>query len=274
MKWRGRQRSSNVDDRRSMKGPAVAGGGLGLFVIALIVYFMGGDPGVVLENAPAARQSSPVISEQESDELAEMVSVVLRETENVWNRKFPQEFGRPYREPTLVLFSGSVESACGIAGAAVGPFYCPPDQKVYIDLSFYRTLRDRLGAPGDFAQAYVIAHEVGHHVQNLSGVATRVRSAQSRSSREDANALSVQMELQADCYAGVWAHGAERTDLLNPGDIQEALNAASAIGDDALQRQSDGTVRPETFTHGTSEQRVSWFRRGYQTGEIGACNTF
>ncbi|MBW3670169.1 MAG: zinc metallopeptidase [Acidobacteria bacterium] len=213
------------------------------------------------------------VSPQEGDELAEMVSVVLRETENVWNQKFPEQFGSSYREPQLVLFSGAVQSACGVAGAAVGPFYCPPDQKLYIDLSFYQTLRDRLGAPGDFAQAYVIAHEVGHHVQNLTGTADQVRAAQARGSQRDANELSVRMELQADCYAGIWAHEMRGDDFLQTGDIEEAMNAASAIGDDALQQQS-GTVRPETFTHGTSEQRVSWFRRGYETGDVAACDTF
>lgn len=269
MRWRGRQGSSNVEDRRGMKGPVVAAGGLGALVIALLVYFMGGDPGVVLENQPAG----PAISEQEGDELAEMVSVVLRETENVWNQKFPEQFGSSNREPQLVLFSGAVESACGVAGAAVGPFYCPPDQKLYIDLSFYQILRDRLGAPGDFAQAYVIAHEVGHHVQNLTGTADQVRAAQARGSQRDANDLSVRMELQADCYAGIWAHEMRGDDFLETGDIEEAMNAASAIGDDALQQQS-GTVRPETFTHGTSEQRVSWFRRGYETGDVASCDTF
>lgn len=256
-----------------MKGPVVAGGGIGMLVLAAIVYFLGGDPGVVLEQAGGGAQQ-PAISQQESDELAEMVGVVLRETENVWNELYPQAFGSVYREPTLVLFNGAVESACGIAGAAVGPFYCPPDQQLYIDLSFYRTMRERLGAPGDFAQAYVIAHEVGHHVQNLSGVADRVRAAQSRSSQAEANALSVRMELQADCYAGLWAHHTRGSDFLEPGDIEEALGAAAAIGDDALQQQAGGAVRPESFTHGSSAQRVEWFRRGYQTGDVGACNTF
>lgn len=255
-----------------MRGPVVAGGGIGVFVIALVVYLLGGDPGVVLENRPT--RPAPVISEGESDELAEMVSVVLRETETVWNEKYSDSFGGPYREPTLVLFSGAVESACGIAGAAVGPFYCPPDQKLYIDLSFYQMLRERLGAPGDFAQAYVIAHEVGHHIQNLTGVADQVRAAQARGSQTDANDLSVRMELQADCYAGIWAHEVRRSDFLEPGDIEEALGAASAIGDDALQRQTQGTVRPETFTHGTSEQRVSWFRRGFESGDVRSCETF
>ena len=250
----------------------MAGGGIGAIVIALIVYFLGGDPGVVLENQPAV-QSGPAVSQQESDELAEMVSVVLRETENVWHEKF-REFGETYQEPQLVLFAGSVQSACGIAGAAVGPFYCPADGKLYIDLGFYQTLRERIGAPGDFAQAYVIAHEVGHHVQNLIGVADQVRAAQSRSSQTEANALSVAMELQADCYAGIWAHEMRGEDFLESGDIEEALGAASAIGDDALQQQSQGTVRPETFTHGSSEQRVRWFSRGYETGDVRSCDTF
>ncbi len=272
MKWRGRQGSSNVQDRRGMKGPVMAGGGLGALVIALVVYFLGGDPGIVMQQQPAS-QGGPAISQQESDELAEMVSVVLRETEQVWNKKF-REFDETYREPQLVLFTGAVESACGVAGASVGPFYCPSDQQLYVDLSFYETLRDRIGAPGDFAQAYVIAHEVGHHVQNLVGIADQVRSRQAVGSEADANQLSVRMELQADCYAGIWAHEMRGEDFLEPGDIEEALGAASAIGDDALQQQSGGAVRPETFTHGTSEQRLSWFRRGYETGDVGACNTF
>ena len=207
--------------------------------------------------------------------MAQFVRVVLAETEDVWNTLFRQEMGRDYPEPTLVLFSGAVQSACGFAQAAVGPFYCPLDQQVYIDLSFYDDLRRRFGAPGDFAQAYVIAHEVGHHVQNVLGIADEVRGAQQRVSQGEANQLSVRLELQADCFAGVWARQTQQTTgILEPGDIEEALNAAAAIGDDRLQRQSQGTINPESFTHGTSAQRMQWFRQGFESGDPQTCNTF
>jgi predicted metalloprotease len=208
------------------------------------------------------------------DEGAEFVSVVLADTEDTWTGVFRTE-GRSYREPTLVLFTGAVESACGFAQAAVGPFYCPGDQKVYIDLAFYEDLKNRFRAPGDFAQAYVIAHEVGHHVQNLLGISSRVQAARARASEADGNALSVLLELQADCFAGVWGHHANRTrQLLEEGDIEEGLTAASAIGDDRMQRQAGRYVTPESFTHGSSEQRVRWFRRGLEEGNLGACDTF
>ncbi|MCU0538027.1 MAG: zinc metallopeptidase [Hydrococcus sp. Prado102] len=209
-----------------------------------------------------------------NDEMADFVSVVLADTEDTWHGIF-QQSGQTYREPTLVLFRGAVESGCGYAEAAMGPFYCPLDEKVYIDLSFYQDLKNRFQAPGDFAQAYVIAHEVGHHVQNLLGISDKVRAAQRQVSEVEANQLSVRQELQADCFAGVWAHHAERSrQILEAGDIEEALNAASSIGDDRLQKQSRGYVVPESFTHGSSAQRVRWFKRGIETGEPAQCNTF
>jgi len=235
------------------------------------------DPRVLLQNldsgapAPSAPARPPAAG---NDPGREFVSVVLADTEETWGALFSAS-GKRYREPTLVLFSGAVQSACGFAQAAVGPFYCPGDAKVYIDLSFYDDLARRFGAPGDFAQAYVIAHEIGHHVQNLLGITERVHALQQRASREQANALSVRLELQADCLAGVWAHHAERArDLLERGDIEEGLRAAAAIGDDRLQRQSRGYVAPDSFTHGSSDQRVRWFRRGIDSGRTDACDTF
>jgi predicted metalloprotease len=256
------------------------GGGLGGIVVLLIALLLGADPRQLLEQVqvdggPGSVSSTDVPAglPPEADELAQFVSVVLAETEDVWGELF-REGGEAYREPTLVLFSDYVQSACGIAGAAVGPFYCPGDAKLYIDLTFYDDLRSRFGAPGDFAQAYVIAHEVGHHVQNLLGTADQVRSMQSRGGEREANRLSVRMELQADFYAGVWAHHAAQRGILEAGDIEEALAAASAIGDDRLQRQSQGTIVPDSFTHGTAEQRMRWFRHGYETGDPEAGDTF
>jgi predicted metalloprotease len=222
-------------------------------------------------SAPAAPTGQKATLE---DEQSQFVAVVLADTEDTWNAVF-RNAGRQYQEPTLVLFSGSVRSACGFAQAAMGPFYCPADQKVYIDLSFYSDLKNRFRAPGDFAQAYVIAHEVGHHVQTLLGVSEQVQRKKARLSKVEANQLSVRQELQADCLAGIWAHHADRTrNLLERGDIEEGLNAASAIGDDRMQKQSQGYVTPESFTHGSSAQRVKWFKRGYQTGDVNACDTF
>lgn len=277
MRWIGGRQSINVEDRRGAGGLAV-GGGIGSIVIALIVYLLGGDPSIVTDQAPAPSQS-PAQSRSgqgyapTDDSLKQFVSVVLAETEDTWNALFQQN-GMQYREPRLVLFSGQVQSACGMAGAAVGPFYCPMDSKVYIDLSFYRQLRERLGAPGDFAQAYVIAHEIGHHVQNLLGISDQVHRAQQRSSKAEANDLSVRLELQADYLAGVWAHYAQKEGILDPGDLEEAMNAASAIGDDRLQMESQGYVVPDAFTHGTSEQRMSWFRRGVEQGNLEGGDTF
>ena len=265
----GSQRASgNVEDRR---GLGMVGGGLGVggIVVALIAYFLGFDPGTAINvaqqvSSPAADQRS-VPKGTPSDEMGQFVSRVLGSTENVWGRLFAQSKSE-YRAPTLVLYDGAVRSACGLGQAAMGPFYCPNDEKLYVDLSFYRDLQSRFHAPGDFAQAYVIAHEVGHHVQKLTGTFRRVQPK--------SNAASVRMELQADCYAGVWGHYADLMNQLDPGDVEEALAAAAAIGDDRLQKQAQGRVVPESFTHGTSEQRVRWFRRGFDSGRPADCDTF
>jgi predicted metalloprotease len=238
--------------------------------------FFGVDPSVVLQGGGDADyyETPGQPTSPEEDRLAEFSSAVLADTEDTWNALF-QQLGGDYREPTLVLYSGAVQSACGFAQAAVGPFYCPGDEKLYLDLSFFRDMARRLQAPGDFAQAYVIAHEVGHHVQRLTGFTQKVEQARRQASPEQANAMSVRLELQADCFAGVWAHHAQRTrNVVEPGDIEEALGAASAVGDDRLQMKSRGYVAPESFTHGTSEQRASWFRRGYEAGRPQACDTF
>jgi hypothetical protein len=244
-------------------------------VLALVVYLLGGDPSAVTNMAPPPAADVPAGQRAGApDPQSDFVSMVLADTEDTWKSVFRKRFGQPYEEPQLVLFTGAIQSACGFAQQAMGPFYCPRDHRVYIDLAFYRELRERFHAPGDFAQAYVIAHEVGHHVQNLLGVADKVGAAQERSGRRGANALSVKMELQADCYAGLWAHYADRArHVVEPGDIDEALNAASAIGDDRLQG-AQGRVVPESFTHGSSAQRMGWFRRGYETGKMEACDTF
>ena len=270
----GGRRSDNVIDARGRGiGLPVVGGGLGMAVLALVVYLLGGDPSAVTNTASSAPQGAPAAPGARNPQ-SDFVSVVLADTEDTWNEVF-REHGRTYEDPQLVLFTGAVESACGFAQQAMGPFYCPRDHRVYIDLAFYRELRERFHAPGDFAQAYVIAHEVGHHVQNLLGVSDQVSSAQERSGRRGANALSVRLELQADCYAGLWAYHADRARrVVEPGDIDEALNAASAIGDDRLQRATRGYVVPESFTHGSSAQRSAWFRRGYESGRMETCNTF
>ena len=277
MRWRGERQSSNIEDRRGMSAGKVAvGGGLGTVLILIVALIFGADPRQLLEQLPS-EPSSEVQSSRpanpEEEELKQFVSVVLAKSEDVWTDVFKQN-GRQYREPTLVLFTDQVRSACGMAGAAVGPFYCPGDQKVYIDLSFYEELRRRFNAPGDFAQAYVIAHEVGHHVQNLLGISDRVDAARQRMSEVEANQLSVRLELQADFFAGVFARHVKDQGVLEPGDIEEALNAASAIGDDKIQRQQSGYVVPDSFTHGSSEQRLRWFKRGYDTGDIRQGDTF
>ncbi|MCA1566861.1 MAG: zinc metallopeptidase [Acidobacteria bacterium] len=277
MRWRGRRESANVEDRRGMsRGGMAVGGGLGTIVLVVVALLFGADPRELLDqnqgNPAQGTQTSGRVNPQE-DELKQFSSVVLAETEDVWNTLF-QQAGRRYREPTLSLFTGQTRSACGVAGASVGPFYCSGDEKVYIDLSFYRDLKTKLGAPGDFAQAYVIAHEVGHHVQHLLGTMEQVNARQGRMSEAQGNRLSVMLELQADFYAGVWAHYAARRGIIEPGDIEEALDAASAIGDDRLQRQGQGYVVPDSFTHGSSEQRVRWFKRGYETGDIRQGDTF
>lgn len=277
MKWQGRRGSSNIEDRRGTRYGKAGGIGIGTVVLALIAMYFGQDPSVVLQNA---QQSTPTAEEgpyqETADEaqLREFIAVVLADTEDTWGQIFTQA-GRTYKQPTLVLFSGAVESACGFAQAAVGPFYCPGDHKLYIDLTFYQELQSRFGAPGDFAQAYVVAHEVGHHVQTLLGISEKNMAARQRASEAEANALSVRQELQADCFAGIWAHNADRLrQLLEQGDIEEGLNAASAIGDDRLQKQTRGYVAPESFTHGSSEQRVRWFKRGYEAGSVPNCDTF
>lgn len=279
MRWTTGRRSRNVEDRRGVRvSRKAAGGGLGIIVVALIAIYFGVDPTVFLDqqgtsSSVSTYTTSKPISPAEN-QLADFVSVVLADTEDTWQALFNQ-LGETYSEPTLVLFSGAVQSACGFAQAAMGPFYCPADQKVYIDLSFYQDLKNRHGAPGDFAQAYVIAHEIGHHVQTLLGISEKVHSARMRVGQTEGNQLSVMQELQADCFAGVWAHHADRArQILEQGDIEEALNAASAIGDDRLQRQATGYVTPDSFTHGSSKQRVRWFKQGLDTGDIGDCNTF
>ena len=282
MRWQVGRRSSNVEDRRGGSGGApvgMAGGGIGVIVIALLAMFLGVDPRVVLQQVPSTSQrpDSTTVGTTRvpgEDQLAEFVSVVLADTEDTWHELFRQQ-GAVYQEPKLVLFSDTVNSACGFAQAAMGPFYCPADQKVYIDLSFYRDLKDQHQAPGDFAQAYVIAHEVGHHVQTLLGISQKVHALKSRMTQTEANQLSVRQELQADCFAGVWAHHAQKArQILEQGDIEEALNAASSIGDDRLQRRSGGSIVPESFTHGSSAQRVRWFKQGIERGSLDQCNTF
>lgn len=278
MRWRNPRRSSNIEDRRgtrvSMK--AVGGGIGGLVLLIIIMLWGGGDPGAVLPgNTNTAFEETPLLPEEEQ-QLADFVSLVLGDTEVTWNDIFAEEGLGDYPEPTLVLFSGAVDSECGFAQSAMGPFYCPLDERVYIDLIFYRDLRDRFGAPGDFAQAYVIAHEVGHHIQNQLGIMDEVQNAQQQSfSQAEANRLSVMLELQADCLAGVWAYNTEQArDVLEQGDVQEGLNAASSIGDDKLQMESQGRVTPDSFTHGSSAQRVSWFETGLESGNINSCDTF
>lgn len=277
MKWKGRTRSSNVSDRRGQKrspgGKPLIGGGLGL-VILIAFTLLGGNPmDIINQVGPSQVQETPYVASAEEEELAEFVSVVLYDTEVIWEEVLAEE-GIEYREPTLVLFSGSVQSACGIAGSAMGPFYCSADESVYIDLSFYRELRNRFKAPGDFAMAYVIAHEVGHHVQNLLGVTDQVHELRGKVSQEEYNEYSVRLELQADYLAGVFAYHAQEMNLLEDGDLEEALTAANAIGDDTLQKQTQGYVVPDSFTHGTSAQRQRWFYKGYQTGNLDNWDTF
>ena len=282
MRWRNGRESDNVEDRRGMSIPrgAKIGGlsGLGLVAVVLIGMFLGIDPTVLLQGGPEIQ--APSVSVERggrpgiNDDQRKFVAVVLAETEDVWHEAF-QKRGRTYQAPTLVLYSGAVESACGLAGSAVGPFYCPSDHKVYLDLSFFDDLRTRFSASGDFAQAYVIAHEVGHHVQTLLGISKKVQELQARVNPSERNKLSVRMELQADCLAGVWAHQADKSrQILEAGDIEEGLNAASAIGDDRIQRKTQGYVVPDAFTHGSSAQRVRWFKLGFEQGNLQSCDTF
>ncbi|MGQ0634575.1 MAG: KPN_02809 family neutral zinc metallopeptidase [Planctomycetaceae bacterium] len=281
MRWRGGRESENVEDRRSMGPPVMVGGGLGLLLLVVVVALLGGNPLALLQQLPQAPPGGgqvgvPQPGEQGEvdDEARQFVAVVLGDTEDVWTEQF-RRMGKVYREPKLVLFSGSTRSGCGFASAQVGPFYCPRDETVYIDLRFFDEMKTKFRAPGEFAQAYVIAHEIGHHVQNLLGIMEQVHAEQQRVSKEEANELSVRLELQADFLAGVWAHHADRArQIIEQGDIEEALRAANAIGDDRLQMQAQGYVVPDSFTHGSSEQRVRWFRRGLQTGDLDAGDTF
>jgi uncharacterized protein len=275
MRWQGGRRSTNVQDRRG-RGGLIAGGGIGAVVLTIVALLLGVDPRGIPNGGAPTQEVAPGSPDQFTgvDEEADFISVVLADTEDTWNQIFAER-GMTYQEPQLVLFENAVQSACGFAQSAVGPFYCPADQQLYLDLSFFRELHQRFGAPGDFARAYVVAHEVGHHVQTLLGISDEVRAAQSRASQTEANAIQVRMELQADCLAGVWANHANRErQVLEPGDLEEALGAAAAIGDDRLQRQAQGQVAPESFTHGTSAQRVEWFRRGFDTGDPERCDTF
>ena len=292
MEWRGRRESNNIEDRRGSGGGfggggggmripiRAGGGGIGLLIILGILWIgfginplsvIGMDDGTQQTQTQTANRGPGVGGT--ADETDNFVAVVLGDTEDVWNRRFA-DMGRQYREPTLVLFNDRVASACGNASSASGPFYCPNDQKLYLDLGFFRQLDNDLGASGDFAQAYVIAHEVGHHVQNMTGILQRTTEMRQRMSETEANAVSVRVELQADCYAGIWAHDTQQAGYLEQGDLEEALNAASKIGDDTLQRRSQGTVVPDSFTHGTSAQRVEWFKRGATSGDMNQCDTF
>ncbi len=277
MLWKGRRQSDNFEDAgRGRGGGKIVGGGIGALVIALIVYLLGGNPNEVLQqnNAMPHPQMEEVEDTPERKEAKEFVRVVLADTEDVWSKLFGN-MGQEYREPKLVAFVDQVESACGVAGAATGPFYCSGDERVYIDLSFYDVLKSKLNSPGDFAMAYVIAHEVGHHVQNLMGVTDKVHRMKGQISDAEYNKLSVMLELQADYYAGVWAHHAQQmNNILEPGDIEEALNAAHEIGDDRLQQRTSGRIVPDAFTHGTSAQRMRWFHKGYETGDVRQGNTF
>ncbi|MBN2633196.1 MAG: neutral zinc metallopeptidase [Bacteroidales bacterium] len=275
MKWQGRQGSGNVEDRRGMStGKMAVGGGIGTIVIVLLVLLLGGDPSAIMDTMPVtATEAGTADFSAEEQELADFVSVVLRDTETVWQKLFAQA-GATYRMPTLVLYSGQVQSACGYATASSGPFYCPGDEKVYIDLSFCNDLKTKFGAYGDFAIAYVIAHEIGHHVQNLLGILEEVNTQRSRLSETRANQLLVRLELQADFLAGVWAHYEEGMGYLETGDIEEAMNAAASVGDDVLQKKYQGRVYPDSFTHGTAAQRKAWFTRGYRTGDVDQGDTF
>lgn len=276
MKWRNREGSGNVEDRRGMGGKVGAGLGVGTIIIVIIALLTGSDPTQLLEQVNVGQQTEQTsASATQNDEASQFVSVVLKETEVVWDKVFREQLNVQYQQPKLVLFTGEVQSACGYASAASGPFYCPTDKKAYIDLSFYTELKNRFNAPGDFAMAYVIAHEIGHHVQNLLGISDKVHQLQGNVSKEEYNQASVKLELQADFLAGVWAHHAQSMNqILDEGDIEEALTAANAIGDDRLQMEAQGYVVPESFTHGTSEQRMYWFKRGFKSGDIKDGNTF
>ncbi len=272
MRWRGREGSTHVSDRRGMGSKVAIGGGVGGIIVLILSLLLGGNNPLDTVNVGNADNYTPT---EEENELAQFVSVVLKDTEDVWSALFQEEFNADYQEPSLVLFSQSDQSGCGFASAATGPFYCPIDNSVYIDLSFANELSEKFGAAGDFAMAYVVAHEVGHHVQNLLGTSDKVHNSRQGMDEARGNKLSVALELQADFYAGVWAnHAQQMKQILEPGDIEEALRAANAIGDDRLQKQSQGYVVPDAFTHGTSEQRMYWFRKGYETGDTKQGDTF
>jgi len=292
MLWTGRRQSGNVEDRRGMGGMRFPGGGLGgrigggglglggIVILLIIAWVMGINPLALLSGdlgsggyVEPEQTSGGNFSGQQDDELKQFVSAVLADTEDTWRQLLP-EVGAQYRDPKLVLFSGGADSACGFAQSAVGPFYCPGDEKVYLDLDFFNELAQRFGAPGDFAEAYVVAHEVGHHVQNVLGIEEQVSKARAGMSDAQANAVSVRVELQADCFAGVWANHAKQEGVIEPGDVEEALTAASAVGDDTLQKQATGRVMPDSFTHGSAEQRTRWFGTGYRTGDLQDCDTF
>lgn len=278
MRWEGRRQSENIEDRRGMRVSrgGLVGGGIGTLVIALLVMFMGGDPTPLLQgagDAPVQQTNEPYQESAQEAEWRQQTAVALADTEDVWNKTFVQ-MGGQYREPTLILFSGAVDSGCGFAQAAMGPFYCPADEKLYIDLAFYDQMESQLRAGGDFARAYVVAHEVGHHVQNLLGVSDQVHRLQ-QSDPGVANQLSVRLELQADCFAGIYANSISKYgNVLESGDAEEAINAASAVGDDTLQRSAGRAVVPDSFTHGSSEQRMRWFETGFRRGSLDACDTF
>jgi predicted metalloprotease len=279
MRWQSGRRSENVEDRRGMRGPVMIGGGIGTLVLVVIVMLLGGDPAALLQQQAGGPNAGPGVNQPvnqnpEEAEREQFVRAILADTEDVWNKLF-QEQGENYPEPTLVLYRGQTESACGFGSAAMGPFYCPADRKVYLDMSFFDELSRNFGAPGDFAQAYVIAHEVGHHVQNVLGISDRVQQMRRQLSETEYNELSVRLELQADYLAGVWAHHAQvDRKLLEPGDIEEGLRAANAIGDDTLQKKTQGRVVPDAFTHGTSEQRMRWFTKGLKSGDMQGGDTF
>lgn len=279
MKWEGRRQSDNVEDMRGQGGGGsmVLKGGLGTLVLVVVVMLLGGDPKALLDMATSSQSGAPhsqVTGSPQEEKLKELVGVVLADTEDVWDEQF-RAMGKVYEKPKLVIFSGSVRSGCGFADAQVGPFYCPADRTIYVDLSFFQELSDRFGAPGDFAQAYVIAHEVGHHVQNLLGISARLDEARGQISEKEYNELSVRLELQADFLAGMWGKKAqEKFNFLEQGDLEEALNAANSIGDDTLQKQAQGRVVPDAFTHGTSAQRVKWFKKGFQATSLAEGDTF
>ena len=277
MRWQGRAGSGNIEDRRGMGVGLPIGGGIGGIVLLLLFSALTGQNPLDMINsggpAPGEDQTVGTSGTRADDPQTQFVSVVLADTEESWRQIF-RERGEAYAPPILVLFERATQSACGMGTSAMGPFYCPADRKVYLDLSFFRDLDERFGAPGDFAQAYVIAHEVGHHIQTVTGLSERLAQMRGRASESQSNALSVRQELQADCFAGVWGHYAAQRDLLEPGDAEEGLRAAAAIGDDRLQQQSQGRVVPESFTHGSSEQRMAWLRRGMESGDVDACNTF